>query len=279
MRSLALAACLSLAAGPAAAGQLELGVHLGSSFPTYSQSFDYSLPIPSPLPGVRIDQSGLFHLDARGALAAGGHATWYFAEVVGLEARLDTADVSIDAGGGQYRITADLPPPLPGFSTEAALAPGRVDLKRVRALSLNLRLRTPGPVAIFASGGVSYLPDLEVVARPTVGLSLRNLDPARGTVDVASAALEARAPAANQGGRLGLDGGAGVELALGDHLVLQAEGRAFVFRERTLEWREAPGQALSGLDQSLIEELIGRLPAVRFRPTFFEATAGVALRF
>ena len=45
-----------------------------------------------------------------------------------------------------------------------------MDFERIRPLSLNLKLRTPGRVRLALSGGLSYLPELNVVSAQAVRL-------------------------------------------------------------------------------------------------------------
>ena len=52
-------------------------------------------------------------LDARGALALNFALARDLARHVAIEARLDTADVTVDTIGARYRLRVNLPAPLP----------------------------------------------------------------------------------------------------------------------------------------------------------------------
>src|SRR5437016_8241231 len=147
--------------GASADSNFEVAAYLGTSFPFYSQTFTYSPGTVSfPLPGVTIDQQGVFKMEGRGGQVVSGGVTYYFGSVVGIEGRLDTATVNVDTTGARYNVKLTLPGvPLP-FSASLDLGTGTVDLATLKPWSLNLKLRTPGPVRLFVSGGVSRLPAL-----------------------------------------------------------------------------------------------------------------------
>ena len=115
---------LTLAPAAASAGELELSAHAGAVFPFYSETFEFD---PGGLPGLpfgtTVEQVNPFRLDAHGGVALGLSASWQFSEWFGLEARLDTADVTVRMTGARYDIVTPLPgprprpcpgPPLPG---------------------------------------------------------------------------------------------------------------------------------------------------------------------
>jgi hypothetical protein len=267
------------AAGPAGGGGLELGIHAGPAVPSYQQSFRYDPgPVSLPIAGVTLQQTGTFGIDAEGGVALGASVALTGA-VLGLEARLDTADLSLTTQAGQYEVRADLPPPLPDATTSLTIGGGPADLERVRPLSLNLRLRTPGPVALSVSGGVSYLPSLRVNTTQTVGLGVTGIG-GGGRLDVATLALRAEVtPQDEDEGRLGVNLGAGLRVRLGPRVALTGEVRAFRFREQTLTWERADSRALSPLEAALLAEVRARLPPVEFSPTFYQGTVGLALMF
>src|SRR6185295_7669275 len=137
-----LITALVVSAASARAGGFELSAHLGRSLPTYDKTFTYDPGLAiSTLPGVTVTQDGSFTLNADGGLAVGGAATFYFVGILGLEARLDTADVNINVTNPVFHVNADLPPPLPDLSQDLALAQGTADLGRLHPFSLNLKLR------------------------------------------------------------------------------------------------------------------------------------------
>lgn len=279
-RRAALALLLWSGAAAARAGSLELGVHLGPAVPTYSQTFRYDPgSISVPLPGISVTQTGTFALDAEGGLALGGTVAWQFAGPLGLEARLDTADAELSTQPGTYDVRVDLPAPLPDASTSLAMGGGPTDLERVRPLSLNLRLRTPGTVAFTVSGGVSYLPALRASTTQTIGLGVTGLGLA-GRIDVPTLTLRAEALPDEEGeGRWGGNLGAGLRVGLGPRFALTVEARAFRFQEQTLAWGRADDRPLSSLEAALLREVQARLPPVEFNPTFYQATAGLSVAF
>jgi len=271
---------LAAAPAPAQAERVELAIHAGATIPFYEQSFRYDPGTLVPrIPGLTIEQQGSFGLDARGALAAGASLAWHLNRVLGLEARIDTADVDVRALGARYEVRVDLPPPLPGFSTDVELGSGTVELERLRVLSLNLKLRTPGPLVLAVSGGASYLPNLSLEARQTVGLGVTGVNGGRSTVDVATLVLRARAAPSSDEGRLGANAGLRIQLALSSRASLFAEGRGFVFARHTIAWERGEDRLLSPVEEALVRELEARLEPVDFNPTFFQMVAGLALRF
>jgi hypothetical protein len=152
-------------------------------------------------------------------------------------------------------------------------------MERVRPLSLNLKLRTPGALRLALSGGISYLPSLRVVSTQAVRLHAIELGGQRVDVDVATVGLRAEAvPEEQENGRFGVNAGAGLQLRLAKGLWIVAEGRGFLFRRHQLQWQRAGG-VLSPLEQTLASELERRLEPIDFNPTFWQATAGIALAF
>src|SRR3954462_15062381 len=103
MKTLHVTAVLALLAGGAQAGELEVAVLAGKAFPFYSQQFTYD-PGPVNIPGLDVQQNGVFSLDAQGALTLSLAAAWQFAGPVGVEGRLDRADVSVHTTGAVYHV-------------------------------------------------------------------------------------------------------------------------------------------------------------------------------
>ena len=276
----ALALALLPLAGSAFAGGLEMGVHAGATAPTYEQSFRYDPRwVGTPLPGVTVVQRGTFGLEAEGGLALGATLAWSFAGPLGAEARLDTADIELTTQPGTYDVRVDVRGPLSGAIASLALGGGPADVERVRPLSLNLRLRTPGTVALTVSGGLSYLPELRFSTTQTVGLGPAGVSP-EGRLEVITLPLRVEAqPGAEGQSRWGGNLGAGVRVALGARLALTVEARAFRFKEQTLSWARADDRPLSPLESAALLEVQARLPPVEFRPAFYQGTAGLALVF
>ena len=161
--------CATMPCALANAGDVEVAVRAGQVFPFYKQSFRFD-PGPflrSTFPNVVVEPVQDLSLEGRGGLAFGGGLTWYAAGGVGLEARVDTADVSVRSVDAIVRVRFPLPPPLPSLSTDVNI-PATADLQRLRPVSLNLAARTPGNVKVRVSGGVSYLPSLRFSVRSDI---------------------------------------------------------------------------------------------------------------
>ena len=268
-----LALSLLCSAAPAAsAGDLELAAHAGSALPSYGQSFRLDpglIPLP---PGVSIEQEGVFRLDARGGLAVGGGLTWYLAGPVGLEARLDSAGV--DVRTQEARFTVELRPPAPLPPVVVSVEPtGSVDLDRLTPVSLNFKVCTPGRLRFALSAGASWLLPVSFTVTQTIGLGLGG---AGAGITIPAFTLRA---SGGIDGAIGVNAGAGLQIAVGGKVSLSAEGRFFYFPERTLTWTRLDDRSLSASELALAQELLSRLGPVEFSPSFFQATAGIAVRF
>src|SRR3989304_8431697 len=142
------------AAAPLRAGEVELTGSLGYTFPFYSQTFTYDPgAVTVPIPGVSIEQNGVFELKASGGLAFGAALTFYPTSGFGVELRFDSADVTLDTRSASYTVRADLPAPLPPVVADLALTKGEANLKALTPFSLNLKLRSGGSLCFIASGG------------------------------------------------------------------------------------------------------------------------------
>jgi hypothetical protein len=280
MRLLLAAGLFLLFADGAAADGWEFSVTAGKVFPFYEQSFTYDPgTLAPPIPGATLEQQGVFRLDARGALALTLALARDLGRHVAVEARLDTADVSVDTIGARYRLRVNLPAPLPPLSTDVDLGTGTVDLKRLRPISLNLKLQTGDHVRVSVSGGASWLPELEIAVDQAIGANLSGLG-RNVSLDVARVALRAQALPSEQGqGRWG--GIVGLALAVGTgRAAFVAEGRYFRFQKQTLQWGQAETSgALPAIPEGLLRQIESRLEPVVFNPEFFHASLGVALRF
>jgi hypothetical protein len=267
-----------LCTAPAWAGGIELSGFAGLSLPTYSQTFRYNPgPIALPIPGLSVTQGGVFTVEGGQGFAAAGSAAWHFAGPLGIEARLDLIEPELSVSGARYDVVAQLPPPLPPISATIDLESGTAQFERLKPLSLNLRLRTDGPVRLHLSGGLSYLPDLEASIVQRVGLGVTGLLPG-GQLEVATLGIKAVAVPTQGGDEGKLGANAGVGIAVGGTLSVVAEGRIFVFKERRIQW-SAAGTPASALEAQLLEQVLQRLPEVEFNPTTFQALLGLSLRF
>lgn len=271
-------AALLLPASASAAG-LEISAHVGPVVSVYEQSIRLD-PSGLVLPGGAVVPGGqALQLEADGGNVIGGSVTLYLADWLGIEGRLDAADLRLLVTGATYRVVVDLPAPLADATGDLELGSGPMDVERIRPLSLNLKLRTPGRVRLALSGGISYLPELRVVSAQAVRLRSVSVPGVPAGSVLATVGLRAEAlPEVEENGRFGANAGIGLQLALGDHVALVAEGRGFVFREHRLTWQRGGG-SLSPLELALARELERRLDPVDFNPNFFQVTGGLALSF
>ena len=267
----------ALAAPSVVTADWEVAGWAGPTFPFYEQSFQFD---PGPLAGpagATVTQSGVYRLDGRGGIALGASLVFHPHPVAGLEARLDTADVNVSTGGVSYDIRATLPPPIGTLSTTVAFTEGEGDLERLRPVSLNVHLRSPGALRVTGSAGVSYLPGIRFVIRQPVAAAFGD----GPLTEVGLVSLPAEVLPDQEGdGRWGWNAGAGVQWQAGPRVRLQVEGRYFRFQKQTLFWGEPEETgALTILQRVLVREITARLDPVRFNPTFFQATAGLAVSF
>ena len=261
-----LVALAALVAVPARAraGQMDLTLFLGRAYPVYDERLTIR-PSPPSLPGVNVTVSGDPVIRADGGLVIGG-ALAFEVGVLGIEGRVDGTEVSLDFSGARYDLRATQPP-FTGLTGSVTLGGGSFDVQRFYLLSGNVRLRTPGPIGIVVSGGLSLLPDLTTSGTVPVSLDIAGLSVLQGVAP----RLRLRAAPGESGHRIGLNGGAGLRLG-GDRVALMAEIRGFYFRDYELrfELEDAP---------DFVEELLDNLDAVRFQPIIVNAQAGVVFKF
>jgi hypothetical protein len=282
---MAFAVAAALAGVNAHAATVELSGHAGQAFPFYEQSFEYD---PGSalitLPGVgtlNLGQSGAFRLEGKGGSSLGGAVTLYLAPHVGIEARVDSAAVDIRTSGATYHLSIDLPAPLPDITQDLQFADGTVDVDRLQPLSLNLKLKTPGRVGLVASGGISYLPEVQIAARQRVGFGIPAIQQLSASFSVGSIVLRSsvKPGEADAGNRIGGNIGGGVRLQLAGPLAVSAEARYFHFSKHKIEWEPEIEGTLSVIEETLLAEMKRRLKPIEFYPAFFQATAGVSLAF
>lgn len=260
---LAVVAYLALAP-QAYAGQLDFTLFLGRAYPTYDERLTLRPSAPS-LPGVDIDVAGEPVIRADGGAVLGG-ALAFELGVLGLEARVDGTDVGFDFSGARYDLRATQAP-FTGLTGSVTLGNGRFDVRRLYLLSGNVRLRTPGPIGLVASGGLSLLPDITITGAVPVSLDLAGLSLLQG----AAPRLLLRAAPGKSEHRVGVNGGAGLRVG-GDRVALQVEVRGFYFREYELRF------AVEGAPDFAATLLDGSAP-IRFRPVIVNAQAGLVFRF
>ena len=275
MKILAVLLTLALPAA-ATAADWEAAIFAGPTFPFYEQSFEFD---PGSITGpgtIVVDEQGVFRLDGNGGLSVGASLAFYPASAFGLEARIDTADVDVGTEGARYDVRANIPP-FGNLRTTVAFTEGEGDLERLRPLSLNVRLRTPGTLSAFASGGASYLPGFRFVIRQPIEASLGD----GPLVPVGEVSLPAEALPDEEGdGRWGWNAGGGFQWTAGPRVKVFAEGRYFYFQRQTLFWGEPQGSGtLDVLQRDLVRQITEDLEPVRFNPTFFQATGGISFSF
>ena len=112
------------------------------------------------MPGVDISVVGSPLIKADGGPVFGGALAFEFG-VFGIEGRLDATEVGLEFTGARYNLRGTQPP-FDGLTASITISDGRFDADCIPLLSANVRLRTPGPVALVVSGGLSYLSDVSV---------------------------------------------------------------------------------------------------------------------
>jgi hypothetical protein len=262
LASCAMAALLATPQGALGQG-VELTIFTGRAFPIYDERLTLRPPNPS-LPGVDVTTSGSPVLRADGGPVFGG-ALAFEVGTFGIEGRLDATEVGLEFDGARYDLRGTAPP-FQDLTASIIASAGRFDADRIPLLSLNARLRTPGRIGLVASGGVSYLNDINVSG--SVPLSVQA--PGFPLLPGINAALTLRATPGQAEHRFGVNGGAG--LRIGGRVALTAEARAFYFREYELRFTTVNGP-------DLLDDLLAEAAPVRFRPVFVNAQAGLAFRF
>jgi hypothetical protein len=277
---------LLLAALPAAgsAGEIEIEGRFGQALPTYEQSYAYapgtvSVTIPG-LTTVNFEQRSPFTLKGQGGTTFGASFTLYPASSIGLEARFDSPAVKVEAQGAVYRVSANLPAPLPDLAQDLAIDSGTVDIDRLQPLSLNLKLRTPGKVAFTLSGGVSYLPTIRISAQQPIRFGDGGGNPLLSQLSAGRVSFRAAILPENDEGssRIGGNLGAGFAATVGPRVRLTGDVRIFAFPKHRLDWEPVISGPLSIPEQALYDAIRPRLEPIEFNPTFFQATIGLAVR-
>lgn len=274
----AVALALAFASGSASAAELELTGFVGLTLPFYEQTFPIDLRPPAqPIQGIQLQQVEPLRLNAKGSYTFAGAATVYFG-ALGIEGRYDSADADLTADAPVYSIR--LSSPFPSFTTTLEPSPTVVSLAALTPLSLNLKLRTSGPVRFFLSGGLSYLPDFQLAVRQPLNLRLAGIGLPPG-FDLGTLTAEAisRPDDPQEGSRLGGNGGLGLQIGLGAHLALVGDARAFYFPKQVLEWRVTQTGGALALPPALLQSIEQQLEPVRFNPAYFHLQGGLAVSF
>ena len=245
----------------ASAQSVDVTIFGGLAFPLYDERIGVRNP---SIPGVEVTVPGSPNIRADGGAVFGGVVGVSFG-VLGIEGRLDATQVGLDFSGARYDLRGTSFP-FDGLTASIILAPGRFDTDRIPLLSLNGRFTTPGPVALIASGGLSYLPDISV----TGSIPLAVDAPGVPGLPEFDASLRLRASPGESGHRFGVNGGAGVRI--GGRIAFMAEVRGFYFGDYDLRFASEEGD-------DLIDDLLAQAATVSFRPVFVNAQVGLTFRF
>ncbi len=264
-----LAVVVSASGAPTSAGEVELAVQIGRSLPFYKQSFALNPEDILP-PGYPVETSGGFDLELSGGVTVSGAAAWRFSDVVGLEARVDSAKVDLEVTGGQVSSDlGDLIPGLPSIPLSGELS-GETQIDRLTPFSLNLQLGVGDQVRFVVSGGASYIPATTLAATVSVRLGLPDIP---GLPPITLPSLSVSAAATLEGG-FGGNLGASLRIAVSPEVALVFEGRAFGFPTREVEWGSG-----SGTPSPIEEALAAALDPIEFQYGFFQATGGLVITF
>ena len=249
------------AATHGSAQSIDATIFGGLAFPLYDERIGVRNPSIS---GVEVTVPGSPELRADGGAVFGGVLGVSFG-VLGIEGRIDATQVGLEFSGARYDLRGTSFP-FDGLTASIILAPGRFDTNRIPLLSVNGRFTTPGPIALTASGGLSYLPDIDV----TGSIPLAVDAPAIPGLPEFDARLRLRASPDESGHRFGLNGGVGIRV--GGRVALMGEVRGFYFGDYDLRFSSEQGDGL-------IDDLLAQAATVSFRPVFVNAQVGLTFRF
>jgi hypothetical protein len=236
---------------------------LGKAFPVYDERLTLRASVPS-LPGLEVTSSDALEIRTDGGPVFGGAVAFEFG-VLAIEGRMDATEIGFDLSAARFDLRATQPP-FTGLTGSLTVGPGRFDVDRLYLLSGNLRLRTPGPLGLVASGGVSLLPDISITGTVPLSVQIAGIPHVPG--------LEPRvrlvaAPGESEH-RVGLNGGVG--LRIGGRVALMGEARVFYFREHELRFD------IDGAPE-FVEAFLDSLDTVRFEPIIVNAQVGLVVKF
>jgi hypothetical protein len=262
-KSLALSVLFVLAgSGRAAAQHADLTLFFGRAFPTYDERLTLRPPAPT-LPGVEVDPVRSPELRADGGPVFGGALAVEWG-VFGIEGRVDATNVGLEFTGARYDLRGTQPP-FDGQTASIIVSEGRFDADTIALLSANVRIRTPGPVGLVASGGLSYLPGITITGVVPISVEVPGFP-----LPPVDAGLRIRAVTGESDDQWGVNGGLG--LRFGDRVALIGEVRAFYFPVHELRF-DVDG------DLGLFDDVLDELDPIRFSPVFVNAQVGVTFRF
>jgi hypothetical protein len=263
---------LLLAAAPTvseAGGGVELAIYSGPAIATYKQSFTFTGGSPqAQLARLTVKEGP--SLEANGGLAFGAAGTLFLSNSFGLEFRMDLVDVDLQSFGGNYTLELG-PPGSPISSSPVTLGAGETDLQRVRPMSANLRFQSQGRVGVGISGGISYLPSVDLEALPT--LTVANLN-ASFPISLTASPVNA-----DETRHLGLNAGLTLQVKVKSGFSVLGEVRGFAFKRSELQWTAKEAGSLSAVERALLASIAAGLEIPQFTPGFWTARVGVALRF
>jgi hypothetical protein len=183
---------------------------------------------------------------------------------------LDSVDVDLQSFGGNYSLELG-PAGSPVSTIPVTLGAGETDLRRVKPRSLNLRFQSQGRVGIGFSGGLSYLPKVDLDVLPT--LTVANLN--------ASFPISLTASPVNpdETRHLGFNAGVTIQIKIARRFAVVGEARGFTFKRSELKWEAKETGALSSVEKALLANIATQLEIPQFTPGFWTARAGLAFRF
>ena len=257
------------AATPGEAQGFEIAAFTGPTIATYKQSFTYTGGAPQ-LQLARLTVKDTPTLESDGGFSFGLGGTLFLSNSFGIEGRWDAVDIDIQAFGGNYVLELG-PVGSPVTTLPVTLGDGQTNLQQVRPWSLNLRFQSQGRVGIGLSGGVSYLPSLDIDTNPT--LTVANLN---ASIPVSLVATPVDPDDTNH---LGFNGGLTIQVKLGGGFAVLAEARGFAFQRSELKWEAKEAGALTAVEKALLASIASQLQIPEFTPGFWTARAGLAFRF
>ena len=184
----------------------------------------------------------------------------------GIEGRIDSTAVGFDLTGARYDVRATSGP-FQGLTGSVTVGDGHFDANRFNLLSVNARLRTPGPIGLVVSGGFSYLPNITITGSVPLSAEVAGFPIVSGL----EPGLRLEVAPGESENRFGVNGGGGLRIG-GSRIAIMGEVRVFYFREYELRFNveDAP---------PLIGDLLEGLDPVRFEPIIVNAQAGLVFRF
>ena len=174
--------------------------------------------------GREVTVSGSPEITANGGLVVGG-ALAFEAGVLGIEGRIDSTAVAFDLTGARYDVRASSGP-FQGLTGSVTVGDGQFDADRFQLLSINARLRTPGPICLVVSGGFSYLPNITITGSVPLSAELAGFPIVSGLAP----RLRLEVAPGESEHRFGVNGGAGLRIG-GGRVAIMGEVRVFYFRD------------------------------------------------